>query len=854
MRVLATILVFALAAVGCSEQPANSDAPAAILAPDEQAAPAPSEAWSEAVNGMDRRDGFIKLYVDAAAGKLFAAFPAPDENGTSLRTIYSAGLSAGLGSNPIGLDRGLFDEGAIVAFRRYGNKIIAEQENWNYRASANNPLEKKAVEQSFARSFIWSGEITAEGPDGELLVDFQSFVLRDAMDVLGTLQRHAQGGAFSIAADRSMADFDEVLAFPDNIEVDAFLTLTSSEPKREVVATAAYPRAITLTQHHSLARLPEEGYRPRKLDPRAAAIDVPFYDFSAPLKGEVRQAFARRFRLEKQNPAAQSSPAKKPIVFYVDSGAPDQIRDALIEGASWWADAFEAAGFVGAFRVEPLPQGAHPRDIRYNTISWTHRQTRGWSYGGGVHDPRTGEMIKASVILGSQRVRQDRMIIEGLAGTAKSGTGSDDDPVEIALDRIRQLSAHEVGHTLGFAHNFAASTNDRASVMDYPAPQVTVTEGGGLDFSAAYGVGVGAWDKLAATWLYAEFAPGADEAAGLEKILSDGYATGLRFVGDRDGRSLGAGHPYASVWDNGEDPVAGLEETLAVRAIALGGFGERSLQIGEPRGALRKVIVPIYLYHRYQVAAAAKLIGGFEFNYGVKGDGLAPARAVSADDQRRALAVLMETLDPAMLDLPDALLDQLTPMVGGFGPLASDGEQLDGDTGPVFDIIAAADTSGAITMRALLHPARAARLVEQERRSRDALSLSDVYTALEATLFAAPAEQRQRRIAEVLQTRFTSTLIALATDDTASPAVRAETDAFLRALRTRLAPGFRLGQAANRAHRDWLLARIDAHLARPAPSGAAKISAPETPPGSPIGSVINAGILETCWHCDSAIK
>ncbi len=852
MRYFAAILALALVMAGCSERTTTNDAPAP--AAEEPTSPESSETWSEAVKGMDRRDGFIKLYVDAPAGKLYAAFPAADENAISLRTIYSAGLSAGLGSNPIGLDRGLFDEGAIVAFRRYGNKIIAEQENWNYRASAENPLEKKAVEQSFARSFIWSGEIIAEGPDGEMLVDFQSFVLRDALDVIGSLQRHEQGGAFSIAADRTMADFNEVLTFPDNIEIDAFLTLTSAEPKREVVATAAYPRAITLTQHHSLARLPADGYHPRKFDPRAAAIDVPYYDFSAPLMGEVRQAFARRFRLEKQNPGAERSPAKKPIVFYVDSGAPDQIREALIEGASWWADAFEAAGFVGAFRVEPLPQGAHPRDIRYNTISWTHRQTRGWSYGGGVHDPRTGEMIKASVILGSQRVRQDRMIIEGLAGTAKSGTGADDDPVEVALDRIRQLSAHEVGHTLGFAHNFAASTNDRASVMDYPAPQVTVTEGGALDFSTAYGVGVGAWDKLAATWLYAEFPQGADEAAGLEKILRDGYATGLRFVGDRDGRPLGAAHPYASVWDNGEDPVAALEQALAVRALALGEFGERSLQNGEPRGALRKVIVPIYLYHRYQVAAAAKLLGGFEFNYGVKGDALAPGRVVSADDQRRALAALAATLDPAMLDLPDALLDQLTPTVGGFGPLAGDGEQLDGDTGPVFDVIAAADTAGAITMQALLHPARAARLVEQSRRSRGALSLNDVFTALEAKVFAAPAAQRQRRIAEVLQSRFASTLIDLATDETASPAVRAETDAFLRTLRARLAPGFRLGQAANRAHRDWLLARIDAHLARPALSAEARVAAPETPPGSPIGSVMGAGFLETCWHCDSAIK
>ncbi|MCK5745237.1 MAG: DUF5117 domain-containing protein, partial [Oricola sp.] len=461
------------------------------------------------------KDGFLTLFADEKGGKVYAVFPPADEEGVSLRAIYAAGLTSGLGSNPVGLDRGLFDGGSLIAFRRVGDKLIAEQENWTYRATSDNPLEQKAVRESFARSFLWAGEVTATGPAGESLVDISSFLTRDSLGVVAALKDHPKGGSFSVAADRTFPDAAAALAFPDNVEFDSYLTLTSDAPGAEVRATAADARAVTMVVHHSLVKLPDDGYKPRPFDVRSGAIDVSFYDFSAPLSEQIQRSVARRFRLERVDPTADFGPVKNPIVFYVDSGAPPQIRDALIEGASWWADAFAAAGFENAFRVEPLPEGAHPRDIRYNVISWTHRQTRGWSYGGGVSDPRTGEMLKGSVILGSQRVRQDRMIFEGLAGADKSGTGSADDPVEIALARIRQLSAHEVGHALGFSHNFAASSNGRASVMDYPAPLVTVGANGALDFSDAYDVGIGDWDKVAATWLYAEFAPDADEQAGL---------------------------------------------------------------------------------------------------------------------------------------------------------------------------------------------------------------------------------------------------------------------------------------------------------------------------------------------------
>ncbi len=809
------------------------------------AAAAQSGAWTDdSVRDFTRKDGFLTLFTDETGGKVYAIFPPADEDGVVLRAIHAAGLTSGLGSNPIGLDRGLFDDGSLIAFRRIGDRLIAEEENWTYRATSDNPLERKAVRESFARSFIWSEKVTATGPNGESLVDISGFLTRDALGVVRALKNHPRGGNFSIAEDRTFPDAANALAFPDNVEFDSFLTLTSHDPGTEVRATAADGRAITLIMHHSLVRLPDEGYTPRAFDPRSGAIDVPYYDFSAALSAPITRSLARRFRLERVDPAAASGPVKKPIVFYVDSGAPPQIRDALIEGASWWADAFAAAGFEDAFRVEPLPEGAHPRDIRYNVISWTHRQTRGWSYGGGVSDPRTGEMIKGSVILGSQRVRQDRMIFEGLAGADKSGSGAADDPVELALARIRQLAAHEVGHALGFAHNFAASSNGRASVMDYPAPWVTVSDDGSLDFSKAYAVGIGEWDKTAAKWLYSQFAPDTDEQAALDKILSDAYASGLRFIADSEGRSISTANPYASVWDNGEDAVAALKETMAVRAIAFKNFGARAIADGAPMSQLRSVIVPIYLYHRYQIAAAAKLIGGYDFAYKTKGDGLPAGSVVAADKQRAALAALVDTLDASALILPQDLLDRMTPAMGGFYGVAR-GERFDGDAHPMFDLASAADAAVSLTIEVLLNPSRAARLVEQRRRDPAALGFNEVLDAIDAKLFAPTATPGGQALMNAAQDRFVSSLMALSLNEEAAPAARALAESKLRAIANRLGPTLFSGQQS-REHNAWLQSRIEAHLERPAAAAAIVSPDADVPPGSPIG----AAMMETCWHCE----
>lgn len=853
-----------LAACGPKENEVVSQ-PAAIETPEKSSPEKSSDQWTpEAVINLERKDGFLTLFVDENDGRVFAQFPASDDDGVSLRAIYASGLTSGLGSNPVGLDRGLFEDGAVIAFRRVGSKLIAEQENWKYRASSENPLERKAVRESFARSFIWAGEVTETGPAGEMLVDISSFLVRDGLGVQAALKAHPQGGSFSIAEDRTFPDTKNILAFPDNVEFDSYMTLVSDKPGREVRNTAADGRAVTLIVHHSLVRLPDDGYEPREFDPRSGVIDVPHYDFSAPLDEQIIKTYARRYRLEKEDPSAEKSPAKNPIVFYVDSGAPPEIRDALIEGASWWADAFEAAGFEDAFRVEPLPEGAHPRDARYNVISWTHRQTRGWSYGGGIADPRTGEMIKGSVILGSQRVRQDRMIFEGLAGATNSGTGGENDPVNIALKRIRQLSAHEVGHSLGFAHNFAASTNDRASVMDYPAPYVTVDGAGSLDLSDAYDEGIGDWDKAAAKWLYAEFPEGTEHQAALNKIIDETYASGLRFVGDSEGRSVATANPYGSVWDNGDDAVKALRDTMTVRRIALDNFGESAIKKGRPTAELRAVIVPIYLYHRYQIAAAAKLVGGYDFTYKENGDELNPANPVPDDVQRAALAALTETLDPAALALSDDIVNMISPSLGAFGS-SDTTEAFEGNTGPVFDLLATADSAATISLGAVLHPDRAARLVDFKSRDQSRLGLSEVLQSLERTIFAEQESSRNRAIAHRIQTRFVSTLINMSGGNAAvgeaqaaaiglssgggqvaTPDVQAIIDLYLKGMRTRISPGLLEGQTIERAHREWLMANIDRHFERPAPARMPVVALPETPPGSPIGG----GFMETCWHCD----
>lgn len=795
--------------------------------------------FDEVTENLEHREGFIPLWVDPADGRILAELTAGDGDGLG-RMIYTASLTSGLGSNPVGLDRGLGSSSEILRFFRVNDQVFAEFENLGYRAGGAGPDEAAATRNSFARSIIWSTAILAE-EDGRVLIDLSDFLTRDPVGTTSQLSNSGQG-SFSIADDRSAAITDSALTFPENVEIDALLTLTSSSPGSEVRAVTPEPGSVTLTVHHSFAALPAPGYEPREADDRSGAITRDYYDMATPLTDPVRRSLALRHRLDRVEPSAQSGPVVEPIIYYLDRGTPPLIRDALIEGGNWWADAFSAAGYENAFRVELLPEGAHPLDIRYNVIQWVHRQTRGWSYGGSVIDPRTGEIIKGRVILGSQRVRQDRMIFEGLVGTAETGTGSAGDPLELALARIRQLSAHEIGHTIGLAHNFAASISDRASVMDYPAPLVTLDSNGDIDTSQAYDVGIGAWDRVAISWLYGEFGDGETETTALNQILDDAESRGLLYITDRHARGNASAHPLANLWDNGADPTAMLTETMAVRATALAGFGQHVLTAGQPASALRQVLPPIYLYHRYQVEAAAKSVGGVIFNYGPNRAGLEGLVPVSAADQARAIDALLATLDPQALDLPDMILALMMPAPFADYDPAATRELFRSDDYPAFSRSDAAAASGRITLQALLNPSRLSRLADQQARDASHMPVSALFDRVETVLFEAPRDEADRLqpIRRALQTEYVAQLLEIVADGSATPAAIARQR--LEAI-ARNAPSQRRGDAAS-AHQLW--------LARAATAGLERFDAGETPelvdtpvpPGSPIGA-------DTCWHCDS---
>ena len=849
MALLTSKPAWARAAIGAILTLALADLSGAALAKDRHAPTAAraSAPFGGAVDGLIRMDGLLPVYADKAGGRILVLLPAPDAEGLSGRFIYQTYLRAGLGSNPVGLDRSKPGDTQVLVFRRSGKKVLVEFENYAFRAEAGGPDERAAVKESFAASTVWQTPIIAAGPDGRLLVDLTGFLTRDALDIAKTL-KDAKQGDFKLEGDLSTVDTGNVLVLPENLEFEASQTFSSSAPGREVQGIVPDPRDLTLVVHHSLIQLPPPGFKPRLYDPRVNTFSQVISDYAAPLDKPLVYRLANRFRLEKVDPTAARSPVKKPIIFYVDRAAPEPVRSALVAGAAGWAKAFDAAGFEGAFKVEVLPEGVSPLDARYNVINWVHRQTRGWSYGQGVIDPRTGEIIKGSVLLGSQRIRQDRIIFEGLEGSDLTGTGGVNDPVQIALKRLKQLSVHETGHAIGLAHNFAGSTfADRASVMDYPPPRVGIVNGK-LDFADAYANGVGAWDVFSIQWLYSQFPPGTDETATLSAMVSQSLAQGMRFVSDEDSRPIDTGHPLGALWDDGPDSVAALDHVLAVRRIALNGFGLRNLPAGAPVSDLKRVIVPIYLFHRYEVDAAVKNVGGIDFTYGVKGDGHEAARPVDGATQRRALAMLLRTVEPAELDLPDALVDQLSAVQSGDPDPQYTTELFASGEGPVFDLPTAADTAADITFTDLFAPARLNRVVDLASRDGGQLGLAEVLDRTTAQVFAPAAGETPRRaeLRRRIEARLIFDLAADLDDKTLSPTAAAQIRASLVALGHRLA-GAGGGSAADAAQAryfaDLLLDRNEDHLRALAATSARRPVA--TPPGMPIGGG------EDCWFCEA---
>jgi hypothetical protein len=826
MSISTRIWIGGMAAVLIAAAPAWAAAPAKA-GPAAAAAPAGFDA---AVAGLERKDGLLPVYLDRKGGRVLLALQPGGGEGYYGRFLYQAYLRAGLGAAPVGLDRS--DAGAptqVLAFQRSGGRLYANLENDAFRADHGSADEARAVRDSFASSTIWSGEIIAEARDGAVLVDISSFLVRDNFGVVDTLKAAGQG-AFHVDKDLSHPDVSETAAFPENLEFEAHQTFVSDDPGAEVAGIAPVGHNATLVEHHSLIKLPEPGFAPRLADPRTGAIATVVADFSAPLDRPLVVRLAHRFRLEKVDPAAPRSRVRKPIVFYVDRAAPEPIRSALAEGAAWWAQAFDAAGFIDAFRVEILPEGVSPLDARYNVINWVHRQTRGWSLGENIIDPRTGEIVKGVVLLGSQRVRQDRLIFEGLAGAGRTGTGAQDDPIRVSLMRLRQLGVHETGHALGLEHNFAGSAfGDRESVMDYPPPRVNIV-GGKLDFSDAYKVGVGAWDRFAIRWLYDQAPPGQDQDARLAAIVREGYAAGLKFVSDDDARPAHAANPAGALWDDGPDAVEGLKHALAVRRIALDAFGPRNLPAGAPMADLRRAIVPIYLYHRYEVDAAAKLVGGVDFNYPVNGDGAPVSRIVAGADQRRALEALLAGLDPAALDLPDALIAQLS--AGGYSDRdkAYDIEVFGKSQTPVFDLSTAVEAAADITFADLLNVQRLNRVEDMGARDPAQLGLPELLARTTAAVFPAQADAgRAALIRRRVQARLLTQLARALQDGGLSPAAAADIHASLDALASRL----KGGDAQARAFAALLFDPSPDRLKALAEADKARHVAP--PPGMPIG-------------------